>query len=401
MEWLADISKVVVFFNETLDYLTKNKEWVFSGAGLFALSGFFSLCAWWFVRKSKPKHRANSDQNIEFNGSNNQVNQAGGNLQVGLSGNDVNQIVQTLLSKHHTDLQTKDEQIKALTTAIQDLSAGNVVGSRAEIDAALEALKNGNIELAKQRFIATTQQGELQAQQTAEAYRNLGALTFGDNTDESLKAYRRATELDPDNADGWNQLGILFLRIGELDNAIHAYNQVLKVGENHQDQQETAVAYGNLGNVYRTKGDLDQALAFYQKALKLNEEIGRKEINASIYGNLGIVYQIKGDLDQALAFYQKSLEITEALGIKETTARQYGNLGNVYHTKGDLDQALAFYQKGLEIDKELGRKEGMAAKYGNLGNVYRTKGDLDQALAFHEKALKIDESMGNKRPCKV
>jgi len=29
MEWLADISKVVVFFNETLDYLTKNKEWVF------------------------------------------------------------------------------------------------------------------------------------------------------------------------------------------------------------------------------------------------------------------------------------------------------------------------------------------------------------------------------------
>jgi len=394
MEWLADISKIVTLLNETLAYLEKNKEWIFSGAGLFVMSGFLSLCGWWFLRKSKSKHRENSDQSIQIDGSNNQVNQAGGNLQIGISGDEINQIVQTLLSKHQTDLQNKDEQIKALTTAIQDLSTGNVVGSRAQIDAALEALKNGNTELAKQRFIDTAQQGEQHAQQTAEAYRNLGALTFNDNTQQSLDAYRRATQLDPDNADGWNQLGHLFDRVGELDNAIHAYNQVLKFGETHNDKKAISIAYGNLGLVYLTKGDLDKAMEFFEKSLKLHEELEIKEGIAKDYGNLGNVYRTKGDLDKAIEFHEKALKLNEELRRKEGIANQYGNLGNVYFTKGDLDKAIEFFEKALKFHEELGSKQGIALNYGNLGNVYIiTKGNLDKAIEFHEKALKIHEEL--------
>jgi protein O-GlcNAc transferase len=396
MEWLADISKIVTLLNETLAYLEKNKEWIFSGAGLFVMSGFLSLCGWWFLRKSKSKHRENSNQSIQIDGSNNQVNQAGGNLQIGLSGDEINQIVQTLLSKHQTDLQNKDEQIKALTTAIQDLSTGNVVGSRAQIDAALEALKNGNTELAKQRFIDTAQQGEQHAQQTAEAYRNIGALTFNENTQQSLDAYRRATQLDPDNPDGWNQLGHLFRRIGELDNAIHAYNQVLKLGETHDDKEDISIAYGNLGIVYKTRGDLDKAIEFHEKSLKLSEELESKEGIAQDYGNLGVVYKTRGDLDKAIEFHEKALAIDESMGNKQGMAEDYGGLGNVYRTKGDLDKAIEFHEKALKLNEELGSKEINASIYSNLGNVYRTKGDLEKAIEFHEKALKINEELGRK-----
>ena len=118
-----------------------------------------------------------------------------------------------------------------------------------------------------------------------------------------MQAYRRATQLDPGNADGWNQLGHLLTRVGDLDAAMAAYNTVLSLGEQHNEQQDIAAAYGNLGIVYQTRGDLDQAIDFYLKALKLDEALGNKEGMANQYGNLGIVYKTRGELDKACLLY--------------------------------------------------------------------------------------------------
>ena len=237
-----------------------------------------------------------------------------------------------------------------------------------------------------------------QAQQTAQAYRNLGALAFLDNTQEALQAYRQATQLDPDNADGWNQLGHLLDRIGDLDEAITAYNTVLTLGKQHGDNQEIVAAYGNLGIAYQTRGDLDKAIEFHQKALTLFEALDNKEGMANAYGNLGDVYQTRGDLDKAIEFHQKTLTLDEALGNKEgmAIANQYGNLGNVYYTRGDLDKAIEFHQKALTLFEALGSKESMAVAYGNLGMVYQMRGDLDKAIEFHQKALTFNEALGRK-----
>ena len=302
-----------------------------------------------------------------------------------------------LINKHQSEVQAKNDQIKALTQAISDLSKGqDILGSQAQIDAALAALSQGDTEKAKQLFANAAEKGDQEALQTAKAYRNLGALAHLDNTQQALKAYSRATELDPNNPDGWNKLGHLLRRVGELDQAIVAYKKVMSWGKSHQDKQYIAIAYGNLGLVYQTRGELDKAIEFHQKALVIDEALGRKEGMANQYGNLGIVYQTRGELDKAIEFHQKALVIDEALGRKEGMANQYGNLGIVYKTRGELDKAIEFYQKALVIDEALGRKEGMANQYGNLGNVYQTRGELDQAIEFYQKALVIDEALGRK-----
>ncbi|MDD1475008.1 tetratricopeptide repeat protein, partial [Dolichospermum sp. ST_sed4] len=210
----------------------------------------------------------------------------------------------------------------------------------AQIKAAFEALEKGDLTLAKQRFEETAKQGEQNAKQTAEAYRNLGALSYLDNTKQSLQSYQRATQLDPDNADGWNQLGLLLDRIGELDQAIAAYQQVLELGKKHQDQEKIAWAYGNLGNIYKTRGELEQAIKFHHKSLEINQNLGRKEGMANNYGNLGIIYQTRGELEKAVEFYNKSLEINQNLGRKEGMAANYNNLGEVYRVQGKLNQAI-------------------------------------------------------------
>lgn len=291
------------------------------------------------------------------------TNVVGDNNTVGITSADVKEIVTTLTKIHHLDTQAKDEQIKALTEAVTALSKGQgIVANQSELNAAFAALTQGNTTLAKSLFAKTAEIAEQQAKQGAEALRNLGALAFLDNTEEALQAYRRATQLDPDNANGWNQLGHLLKRVGDLIEAIAAYNTVLALGEKHVDQEEIAAAYGNLGIVYYIHGDLDKAIELYQKALKLAEDLGNKEGMANQYINVGNVYQTRGDLDKAIEFHQKAFKLYEDLGSKEGMAMVYGNLGNVSQLQGNKTEAKRYYLMSKELFKQLGSPNAKTAQ---------------------------------------
>jgi protein O-GlcNAc transferase len=316
----------------------------------------------------------------------------------------IEKIVANLTEKSQQDSET----IKNLTKALTNLSEGKVIGSDAQIKAAFQALEKGDLNLAKQRFEETAKQGEQnikqvtnqleqENKQTAEAYRNLGALAFLDDTQQALQAYQRATQLDPDNADSWNYLGLLLQRIGELDQAIAAYQKVLGLGEKQQDQEKIAWAYGNLGIVYKTRGELEKAIEFFEKILKTHEELGLKKDVARDYDNLGIIYKTRGEFKKAIEFHNKALEINQNLDSKEGMAINYGNLGNVYYSRREFEKAIEFHNKALEINQNLGRKEGMAINYGNLGSAYGIRGELEKSIEFYNKALEIDQSMGNKQ----
>ncbi|MCK5924523.1 MAG: tetratricopeptide repeat protein, partial [Methylococcales bacterium] len=178
----------------------------------------------------------------------------------GLSEEGVHKIVTTLTDKHRLEAQAKDEQIKALTQAVTAISQGKgVLGSEAQLTEAITALKQGDTSYAKALFSHVADKAEQEAKKGAEALCNLGVLAFLDNTQEALSAYRRATQLDADNAIGWNRLGHLLRRIGELDEAIIAYEKVLTLGEALGRKAGMAADYGNLGIVYKTRGELDKA----------------------------------------------------------------------------------------------------------------------------------------------
>ena len=85
---------------------------------------------------------------------------------------------------------------------------------------------------------------------------------------------RKEVELDPDDPARWNKLGLLLLHTGELAQAEEAFQKVLALGEEHQDKESQAIAYGNLGLVYSTWDNIDQAEAYWKKSLILYQEMG-------------------------------------------------------------------------------------------------------------------------------
>jgi len=82
---------------------------------------------------------------------------------------------------------------------------------------------------------------------------------------EAVKAYGRALELQPDNADLLTDQGVMFRRLGWFDQAVKNFERAAQV-----DPQHIQSLY-NLGIVYRYDlADLPKAISAWERYLKRN-----------------------------------------------------------------------------------------------------------------------------------
>lgn len=97
----------------------------------------------------------------------------------------------------------------------------------------------------------------------AGAYINLGAVYNKlDQLDEAISALRRGIQLDLNRAEGYYNLGLVYRRKGQIDLAIQAYREATRVKKNMPD------AHYNLANLYLEKGNHNLALLHYQHAFE-------------------------------------------------------------------------------------------------------------------------------------
>jgi len=230
----------------------------------------------------------------------------------------------------------------------------------------------------------------------AKTWKQIGSIAFLTDTHEARDAYERATQLTPEDAGAWNQLGHLDHRLGDLGRAEAAYKRVQALVNSYTDERVVAIALGNLGLIEQTRGNLEAAEDYHKRSLALNEALGRKEGLANQLGNLGVIEQRRGNLEAAEDYHKRSLALEEALGRKEGMAGGLGNLGLIERTRGNLETAEDYLKRSLALEEALGRKEGMAIQLGNLGLIERTRGNLETAEDYHKCSLALDEALGRK-----
>ncbi len=326
------------------------------------------------------------------------------------------------------------ESEKSIRDTVETLAAS----SDARKHAALEKAAGGDVLgaaddlerlAAQQRAAAKTA-----AAATAETFREAGALAFGTDTARAVRNYEAARDLDPDDADTWNQLGILHLRSGRLAEAEDAFKMLLnRFGTNGgyargaallnlgtvaqaRDDLATAAdflnqafeAYGavdslagqadalnQLGLLARDSGDLDLAEKNHRLALdicKLQEfEAGQ----AANLANLGTIAQLRGDLDGAEGLIRQALAHYEKIGDIGGQAHQNGTLGLIAQARGDLKTAERLLRRALELGERLGDAKAQAASFGNLASVAYQRGDLDEAEALARRSLALNENFGS------
>ena len=156
------------------------------------------------------------------------------------------------------------------------------------------------------------------------------ALAQGKNADAQL-FFKQALGLRPDNPDAhYGMATVCFLR-GELPLAAYHFKEVTRLDPSR------AGAFINLGAVYNRLEQFDEAITALRRGITL--DINRAE---GFY-NLGLVYRRKGQPDMAVQAYR------EATRINPRMADAHFNVANIYLEKAQFGLAIAHYRQALEI----------------------------------------------------
>jgi tetratricopeptide (TPR) repeat protein len=139
------------------------------------------------------------------------------------------------------------------------------------------------------------------------------------NYDEAIRCYKKATELDPDFASAYYNLGIIYAAKGMFDQAFSAYKKVLAVKPDYYAARNNlATAYIKLELFDEAITELKQVLASHPNLPHAHFNLGEcyfsqgnSALAADHYYKAGVLFVDRGDKDWAQKSYD-SLQKTNA-----------------------------------------------------------------------------------------
>lgn len=229
--------------------------------------------------------------------------------------------------------------------------------------------------------------------------------------DDAVTFYRRAISLNPDLADAYVNLAVVYMDRKLTQQAVDTLRTL--VGR----KPDAGAGHDLLGKALCTLGQRSEAAAAYRAAVEYNPSLAsaltlvdiRAAASRSLYDDAvehykesrfaealtclkasaalrpdasqafleGNVQYALGDLTAARTAYERAAKI------EPRKPEIHNNIGNLLLKMGRYDEAMASFQKAVEMDPTY------AQGYNNLGICLRKKGLLREAIGAYRKALTI------------
>lgn len=184
--------------------------------------------------------------------------------------------------------------------------------------------------------------------------------------EESARAYLKLIELDPLNAEAYNNLGTVYVTLVRYDDAVAAFRKALEVDPNYVTAQR----------------NLDEVVKRGPEGIKG----GRPSSAAPADG----MAQIQAGVSAVMQALQSG-QVTQAETILQQLRVTYGSTpdidfaaGTIHLQKGELPQAIALYERCREA---MPRNPYLL---NNLAAAYARSGQRARAVPLWEQVLKLD-----------
>ena len=201
----------------------------------------------------------------------------------------------------------------------------------------------------------------------ANAYNNRGAArsNLGDYKG-AIEDYDKATELNPDYVGAYNNRGAARSKLGNYKGAIEDYNKAIELNPNHANAYyKRGVAKGNLSNY---KGTIED----YDKAIALNPDF------SLAYNNRGLAKDNLSDYKDAIEDYDKAIELNP-------------NYAITYYNRGVIKNKLSNYKGAIEdYDKAIELNPDFSLAYNNRGFAKDNLSDYKGAIEDYDKAIELN-----------
>jgi TolB-like protein/Tfp pilus assembly protein PilF len=182
--------------------------------------------------------------------------------------------------------------------------------------------------------------------------------------DRAEQEFRRALELNPDEANVHHWFAYLLMSLGRRDEALAQAKRAAELELLNLKYSDTVAI------MYRDAGQTDQAIELFKKNLEMDPNF------APSVGNLAYAYKRTHHYDLWLQGWKKAATLAndhEDLAIAEEAARVYAKSGYP-----------ATLKKILEMQLQLAKRRYVDP--ADIADVYAEVGDKDQAFAWLDKA---------------
>ena len=253
----------------------------------------------------------------------------------------------------------------------------------------------------------------------------------------ALNNYRQALKLAQDNkltrfaAVILNYIGDIWQLLGEVQDAVIAYEAAIKILASEEESQLASVnnslslasknfysdvdfapvldraanavsleaeandpalpikLWLDIGNAYLSKLQVEPALNAYTQALDDPNIADNLLLKAYILANLGEIYRRKDDLAVAEDKIKQALQLFDRENKPLQKRNSLAILAKIYSDRGLIMEAIENYEKSLELYEKAKDNRGKARTLTALGKLYLDRGSYEKAQSVYIEALAI------------
>jgi len=194
---------------------------------------------------------------------------------------------------------------------------------------------------------------------------------------DSETLFRHALAVTANNDVAENNLGIVFLRQGKVDEAISLLQAAVDL------RPDNSPAHENLAKALLQKGRIPEALVHYRQLIKLQPD------NFEVHNIVGTVLVQQGRIREGMEEWQK------VLAVQPDNGNAMSNLAWVFATSPD--DSLRDGVKAVKLAQEALRISGrrIALLFRTLAAAYAESGDFSKAIQTAQEGSELATSQGN------
>ena len=185
------------------------------------------------------------------------------------------------------------------------------------------------------------------------------------------------------------KLGKVRIEQGHWSTAEKSLTRCLRLADNLNESQLSAVALADLGQNAFKKGQLDKATSYLNKAIKIATENRYLSTLAFARLWLGAISALRGNFDHAETELLEAVAIAKKANDPSTEGRARNILGENSRLHGQYDDAIRHYQEALSIYQSINERFGITMVIHNLGHVRTMMGDTETALQHYDESLRM------------
>lgn len=184
------------------------------------------------------------------------------------------------------------------------------------------------------------------------------------------------------------QVGVIHNEIGDFENSLKTYLDILEIFETKKDSFAMASTLNSIAVVHGEMNQNEKAIENFKKALVIFEKLNHKQEISNTLMNIGAMYSSVKDQSKSRAYLQKSLAIARELNDVRATTLALQALGKSY-LKDEPQIAFKYLYQAEQLLKTTNLSSVQISVFRDLGHYYKSKKNYAQAKKYYQNALQI------------